>query len=116
MASEELITLVVELSKRLEEQAQQLQQQAQRIAELEAENQGLKERLLSEAAKKGSKPPKLPRITASRNTKGKEKANGAKLRRVAARAQPGYRGRRPSQLCPVCFFLALCVSRRCNSL
>ena len=78
MASEELITLVVELSKRLEEQAQQLQQQAQRIAELEAENQGLKERLSSEAAKKGSKPPKFTENYSVEKHKGQGKSKRGK--------------------------------------
>jgi len=78
MASEELITLVVELSKRLEEQAQQLQQQAQRIAELEAENQGLKELLSLEAAKKGSKPPKFTENYSVEKHKGQGKSKRGK--------------------------------------
>ena len=78
MASEELITLVVELSKRLEEQAQQLHLQAQRIAELEAENKRLKALLASEAAKKGSKAPKFTENYSVEKHKGKGKSKRGK--------------------------------------
>ena len=71
MASEELIRQVVELRKRLEEQARQLEAQAQRIAELESENTSLKQLLAPEAAKKGSKVPKFTENYNVEHHKGK---------------------------------------------
>jgi len=78
MASEELSKLVEELNKRLEEQAQQLELQAQRIAELEAENQKLRDLLASEGSKKGSKAPKFKENYSVEKHKGKGKSKRGK--------------------------------------
>ena len=78
MTSEELITLVVELSRRLEEQVQALELQAQRIAELEAENKRLKELLAAAAAKKGSKAPKFTENYSVEKHKGERKSKRGK--------------------------------------
>ena len=64
MTPDELIKLVVQLGKRLEEQAQQLEAQAERITTLETENAKLKQLLASEAEKKGRKRRSSPRTTA----------------------------------------------------
>ena len=85
MASDELEKLVVELGKRLEEQAHQLELQSQRIKELEAENQHLRELLDSEGAKKGSKAPKFSENYSVEKHKGKRKSKRGK----------GATGRRP---------------------
>ena len=74
MVSEELITLVAELGKRLEEQAQQIQMQTQRIAELEAENERLKQLLEWAGAKKGSKAPKFTENYSVDKNKGEKKS------------------------------------------
>lgn len=78
MASEELITLVVELGKRLEEQSRQLEVQAQRITELALENARLKQLLASEAEKKGSKAPKFTENYSVEKHKGKKKSKRGK--------------------------------------
>ena len=78
MTSEELAALVVELGKRLEEQAQQLELQAQRIKELEAENERLRGLLEAEGAKKGSKAPKFSENYSVEKHKGKRKSKRGK--------------------------------------
>lgn len=78
MNSDELSKLVEELRKRLEEQAQQLELQSQRIAELEAENQKIRELLASEGSKKGSKPPKFSENYSLERHKGKGKSKRGK--------------------------------------
>jgi hypothetical protein len=74
MAPNDLIELVVELSKRLEEQAQQLEAQAERITALETENAKLKQLLASAAEKKGSKAPKFSEDYSVEKHTGKSKS------------------------------------------
>ena len=74
MAPNDLIELVVELSKRLEAQAQQLEAQAERIRGLETENAKLKQLLASAAEKKGSKAPKFSEDYSVEKHTGKSKS------------------------------------------
>ena len=88
MAPNDLIELVVQLGKRLEEQEQRIEAQAGKIKALEVENAKLKQRLASEAEKKGSKAPKFTEnYSVEKKTKGKAKVNEAKTRLAAARNQ-----------------------------
>ena len=74
MAPNDLIELVVELGKRLEEQGQQLEAQAERIRGLETENAKLKQLLASAAEKKGSKAPKFSEDYSVEKHTGKSKS------------------------------------------
>ncbi len=74
MAPNDLIKLVVQLGKRLEEQEQRLEVQAEKIKALEVENTKLKQRLASEAEKKGSKAPKFTENYSVEKNKGKGKS------------------------------------------
>lgn len=74
MTSEELITLVAELGKRLEEQAQQIQMQTEQISALETENAKLKSLLAGAGAKKGAKAPKFTENYSVDKHKGKGKS------------------------------------------
>jgi transposase len=74
MASDELIELVVQLGKRLEEQEQRLEAQSERIKALEVENGKLKQLLASAAEKKGSRVPKFTEDYSVEKNKGKGKS------------------------------------------
>ena len=74
MAPNDLIELVVQLGKRLEEQEQRIEAQAGKIKALEVENAKLKQRLASEAEKKGSKAPKFTENYSVEKNKGKGKS------------------------------------------
>lgn len=74
MSTEELITLIVQLGTRLEEQERRIEVQAERIVELEAENAQLKQRLHKAGEKKGSKVPKFTENYSVEKNKGQEKS------------------------------------------